>query len=110
MDEKLYESVIDVFIDLYHKGLIYRGIRMVNWDPQALTALSDEEVVYKEVQSKLYYLRYQVEGEDNYLTIATTRPETILGDTAICVHPEDERYMAFHGKKCWFPCFSVQFR
>lgn len=79
MDEDLYESVIDVFIDLYNKGLIYRGVRMVNWDPSALTALSDEEVIHKEVQSKLYYIRYQVEGTENeWVTIATTRPETIL--------------------------------
>ena len=103
MDDKLYESVIDVFIDLYKKGLIYRGIRMVNWDPQALTAVSDEEVIYKELQSKLYYLQYQVEGEDSAITIATTRPETILGDTAICVHPEDERFFKFHGKKVLVP-------
>ncbi|MBW7847750.1 MAG: valine--tRNA ligase [Bacteroidales bacterium] len=106
MDDTLYESVIDVFIDLYHKGLIYRGVRMVNWDPQALTALSDEEVIYKEVQSKLYYLRYKTEDGSNYLTIATTRPETILGDTAVCVHPEDERYMAFHGKKVLVPLLN----
>ncbi len=104
MDEALYESVIDVFIDLYEKGLIYRGVRMVNWDPQAQTAVSDEEVNHKEVQSKLYYLRYRVEGEkDNYLTIATTRPETILGDTAVCVHPEDERFQSFVGKKVIVP-------
>ena len=92
MDEEMYESVIQVFIDLYNKGLIYRGVRMVNWDPKALTALSDEEVIYKEVQSKLYYVRYQVEGtSDQWVTIATTRPETILGDTAVCVNPKDER-------------------
>lgn len=103
MDESLYESVIDVFIDLYNKGLIYRGVRMVNWDPQALTAVSDEEVFYKEVQSKLYYVRYKVEGENDYITIATTRPETILGDTAVCVHPEDERFTRFHGKKVIVP-------
>ncbi|MBK9290024.1 MAG: valine--tRNA ligase [Bacteroidetes bacterium] len=103
MDESLYESVIDVFIDLYNKGLIYRGVRMVNWDPQALTAVSDEEVFYKEVQSKLYYVKYKVEGEDDYITIATTRPETILGDTAVCVHPEDERFDRFHGKKVLVP-------
>ncbi len=87
MDESLYESVIDTFIDLYNKGLIYRGVRMVNWDPQARTAVSDEEVFHKEVKSKLYYLRYAVEGSEEFLTIATTRPETILGDTAVCVHP-----------------------
>lgn len=106
MDESLYESVIDVFIDLYNKGLIYRGVRMVNWDPHALTAVSDEEVFYKEVQSKLYYIRYQIEGADNCITIATTRPETILGDTAICVHPEDERFAAFHGKKALVPLIN----
>ncbi len=103
MDESLYESVIDVFVDLYNKGLIYRGVRMVNWDPQALTAVSDEEVFYKEVQSKLYYVRYKVEGENDYITIATTRPETILGDTAVCVHPKDERFARFHGKKVIVP-------
>ncbi len=103
MDEALYESVVDVFIDLYNKGLIYRGVRMVNWDPKAKTAVSDEEVIHKEVQSKLYYLRYNVEGEEDYLTIATTRPETILGDTAVCVHPKDERFIRFHGKKVVVP-------
>jgi valyl-tRNA synthetase len=106
MDESLYESVIDVFIDLYEKGHIYRGVRMVNWDPQALTAVSDEEVFYKELQSKLYYIRYQVEGEDNYITIATTRPETILGDTAVCIHPEDKRFDSFHGKKVLVPLIN----
>ena len=104
MDEDMYESVIDVFIDLYNKGYIYRGVRMVNWDPKALTAVSDEEVNYKEVQSKLYYVRYKIEGQnDEWITIATTRPETILGDTAICVHPEDERYHGFKGKKALLP-------
>ena len=103
MDEALHESVIDVFIDLYNKGLIYRGVRMVNWDPKAKTAVSDEEVIHKEVQSKLYYLRYRVEGTDDFLTIATTRPETILGDTAVCVHPEDARFQQFHGKKVIVP-------
>jgi valyl-tRNA synthetase len=107
MDEALYDSVITVFIDLYNKGLIYRGVRMVNWDPKALTALSDEEVIYKEVNSKLYYVRYRVEGtEDEWLTIATTRPETILGDTAICVHPEDERYRHLKGKKILVPLIN----
>ncbi len=104
MDESLYESVISVFVDLYEKGLIYRGVRMVNWDPKALTALSDEEVIYKEVNSKLYYLRYKVVDSDNeWVTIATTRPETILGDTAVCVHPEDERYTHLHGKMVLVP-------
>ncbi len=104
MDEKYYESVIDTFIDLFEKGKIYRGTRMINWDPAALTALSDEEVIYKEVDSKLYHVRYRVAGSENeWLTIATTRPETILGDTAICIHPEDERYTHLHGKKAIVP-------
>lgn len=107
MDEALYDSVITVFIDLYNKGLIYRGVRMVNWDPKALTALSDEEVIYKEVNSKLYYVRYRVEGtSDEWLTIATTRPETILGDTAICVHPEDDRYRHLKDKKILVPLIN----
>jgi len=88
MDQDMSESVIKVFVDLYNKGLVYRGVRMVNWDPQAKTAVSDEEVNYKEVQSKLYYIRYKVDGNDGFVTIATTRPETILGDTAVCVHPK----------------------
>ena len=92
MDEPRTESVIKVFCDLYNKGKIYRGVRMVNWDPSAKTALSDEEVIYKESQGKLYYLRYQVEGSDRYLVVATTRPETILGDTAVCLNPNDPRY------------------
>ena len=103
MDEPMSESVIKVFVDLYNKGLIYRGVRMVNWDPQAKTAVSDEEVNHKEVQSKLYYVRYQIEGEDRFVTIATTRPETILGDTAVCVHPEDERFTDIHGKRVIVP-------
>ncbi|MBQ7489798.1 MAG: valine--tRNA ligase [Bacteroidales bacterium] len=104
MDPELSEGVIDVFVDLYNKGKIYRGVRMVNWDPKALTAVSDEEVVYQEVQSKLYYVRYKIEDSDNeYITIATTRPETILGDTAICMHPEDERYMHLKGKRAIVP-------
>ena len=92
MDEKRSESVLKVFVDLYRKGRIYRGVRMVNWDPSAKTALSDEEVIYKESNGKLYYLRYKVEGMDKYIIVATTRPETILGDTALCVNPNDERY------------------
>ena len=92
MDEKRSESVLKVFVDLYRKGRIYRGVRMVNWDPSAKTALSDEEVIYKESNGKLYYLRYKVEGMDKYIVVATTRPETILGDTALCVNPNDERY------------------
>ncbi len=103
MDDIRYESVMHVFVDLYNKGLIYRGVRMVNWDPQALTAVSDEEVVYKESHGKLFYLRYYVEGEDKYIVVATTRPETIMGDTAVCVHPEDERYQWLKGKKVIVP-------
>jgi len=103
MDEKLSESVINVFIKLYNKGLIYRGIRMVNWDPQAKTAVSDEEVLYREEQSNLYYVRYKIVDSENFITIATTRPETILGDTAVCVHPEDERYAHLKGKKVIVP-------
>mgnify|MGYP002619783712 CR=1 FL=1 len=114
MDEHMYESVIDVFIDLYKKGLIYRGVRMVNWDPKALTAVSDEEVNYREVNSKLYYIRYQVQdaseadlaGGKGWVTIATTRPETILGDTAVCVHPDDERFQHLHGKTVLVPLIN----
>ena len=104
MDDHMYESVINVFIDLYNKGMIYRGVRMVNWDPKALTAVSDEEVIYKEVGSKLYYVRYKIFGEeDEWVTLATTRPETILGDTAVCVNPEDERYKHLNGRKVVIP-------
>ena len=92
MDEARTESVISVFCDLYRKGKIYRGVRMVNWDPSAKTALSDEEVIYKESQGKLYYLRYKLEGSDRNIIVATTRPETILGDTAVCLNPNDPRY------------------
>lgn len=103
MEEDLSEAVIDVFIDLYNKGHIYRGVRMVNWDPQGLTAVSDEEVIHKEVNSKLYYVKYKIEDAEEWITIATTRPETILGDTAVCVHPEDERYKHLKGKRCIIP-------
>ncbi len=104
MDDDYYQSVIDVFVDLYRKGKIYRGVRMVNWDPVALTALSDEEVFYREVNSKLYHVRYPLlDGEGRELTIATTRPETILGDTGICVHPEDERYQELIGERVRVP-------
>ena len=92
MDKERSESVLKVFVDLYNKGRIYRGVRMVNWDPSAQTALSDEEVIYKEFNGKLYYLRYKIEGSEEYIVVATTRPETILGDTALCVNPNDERY------------------
>jgi len=103
MDEERSQSVIDVFVELYRQGLIYRGVRVVNWDPKARTALSDEEVVYQEQQGKLYYLRYYVEGEDRYVVVATTRPETIMGDTAVCINPEDERYHFLKGKRLIIP-------
>ena len=103
MDDLRSKSVLKVFVDLYNKGLIYRGVRMVNWDPKALTALSDEEVIYKEEHSKLYHLRYYIEGEDKYIIVATTRPETILGDTAVCVNPNDPRYTYLKGKKVIVP-------
>lgn len=103
MDDDMVEGVIKVFVDLYNKGLIYRGYRMVNWDPEAKTTLSDEEVEYVEKQGKLYYVNYKVEGSNDVLTIATTRPETILGDTAICINPNDERHQNLKGKKAIVP-------
>ncbi len=103
MDPELSEQVIKTFVDLYNKGLIYRGYRMVNWDPEAKTTLSDEEVIYEERQGKLYHLKYQIEGSEDFLVIATTRPETILGDSAICIHPDDERYAHLKGKKAIVP-------
>jgi len=103
MDDDMSASVIKVFVDLYNKGLIYRGYRMVNWDPEAKTTLSDEEVIYEERQGTLYYLSYAIEGSDEKVTIATTRPETILGDTAICINPNDERYRHLRGKKAIVP-------
>ncbi|RIV67492.1 valine--tRNA ligase [Flagellimonas aequoris] len=103
MDDDMSASVIKVFVDLYNKGLIYRGYRMVNWDPEAKTTLSDEEVIYEERQGNLYYLAYAIEGSDEKVTIATTRPETILGDTAICINPNDERYHHLRGKKAIVP-------
>jgi valyl-tRNA synthetase len=107
MEDDLSDSVIEVFIDLHKKGKIYRGVRMVNWDPRGLTAVSDEEVIHKEVNSKLFYVRYKIDGtNDEYITIATTRPETILGDTAICVHPNDERYTHLKGKSAIVPLIN----
>lgn len=103
MDDDMSEAVIQVFVDLYKKGLIYRGYRMVNWDPEAQTTLSDEEVIYEEKQGNLYYLQYDIEGSSDKVTIATTRPETILGDTAICIHPDDERFAHLRGKKAIVP-------
>ncbi|MDX2046430.1 MAG: valine--tRNA ligase, partial [Chitinophagaceae bacterium] len=106
MDPDYYQSVINVFVDLYNKGYIYRGKRMINWDPRAKTALSDEEVIRKETKQKLYYLRYKIEGENNAVIIATVRPETIMGDTAVCVHPGDERYKHLHGKTVLVPLIN----
>jgi len=106
MDDDMSKSVVKVFIDLYNKGLIYRGVRMVNWDPSAKTALSDEEVIHKEVKSKLYHISYNIESSDEKITIATTRPETILGDSAICVNPKDKRYTRLIGKKAIVPLIN----
>jgi valyl-tRNA synthetase len=103
LDDDMSASVIKTFVDLYNKGLIYRGYRMVNWDPEAKTTLSDEEVIYEERNGNLYYLSYPIEGSDEKVTIATTRPETILGDTAICINPNDERYTHLKGKKAIVP-------
>jgi len=103
LDDDMSEAVIKVFVDLYNKGLIYRGYRMVNWDPEAKTTLSDEEVEYVEKNGNLYYINYKIEGTDETLTVATTRPETILGDTAICIHPNDERFSHLKGKKAIVP-------
>ena len=103
LDKDMNESVISVFIDLYNKGLIYRGFRMVNWDPQAQTTLSDEEVIYEERQGKLYYVTYAIQGSDEQLTIATTRPETILGDSAVCINPKDDRFKHLKGRKAIVP-------
>ncbi len=103
MDDDMSEAVIKSFVDLYNKGLIYRGYRMVNWDPEAKTTLSDEEVIYEERQGFLYHINYKVEGSDEVLTIATTRPETIFGDTAICINPNDERFTHLKGKKAIVP-------
>lgn len=107
MDPDYYQSVINVFIDLYKKGYIYRGKRMINWDPRAKTALSDEEVIRKQTQQKLYHLRYKLDVPgDEYIVIATVRPETIMGDTAICVHPDDERYSHLHGRYAFVPLIN----
>lgn len=103
MDEEMSASVIKVFVDLYNKGEIYRGHRMVNWDPEAKTTLSDEEVIYEEREGKLYHIKYKIENSDEYLVIATTRPETIFGDTAICINPNDERFLHLRGKKAIVP-------
>ncbi len=107
MDEDLSQAVVSVFIDLHKKGKIYRGIRMVNWDPQGKTALSDDEVIMKEIQSKLYYIQYKIEGSENEtLTIATTRPETIMADVAICINPNDDRFTNLKGKKAIIPLIN----
>lgn len=106
MDPDLSDAVIDTFIKLYREGYIYRGVRMVNWDPQGKTALSDEEVIRKEVNQKLYYIRYKIEGSEEYIIIATTRPETIMADTAICINPNDERYKHLKGKSVLVPLIN----
>jgi len=103
MDDDMSASVIHSFVDLYNKGLIYRGYRMVNWDPEAKTTLSDEEVIFEERQGKLYFIKYKIEGSEDFLTVATTRPETIFGDTAICINPNDERFSHLKGKKAIIP-------
>ena len=103
LDPEMSASVIKVFVDLYNKGMIYRGFRMVHWDPEAQTTLSDEEVVYEERQGSLYHIAYAIEGSDEKVVVATTRPETLFGDTAVAIHPEDERYLALHGKKAIVP-------
>ncbi len=103
MEPKLSAQVIKSFVDLFNKGLIYRGYRMVNWDPEAKTNISDEEVIFKEQNGKLYFLKYKIEGTEDFLTVATTRPETIFGDTAVCVNPNDERYQHLKGKKVIIP-------
>ncbi|MGB0999186.1 MAG: valine--tRNA ligase [Flavobacteriales bacterium] len=106
MDPDYSKEVINTFVDLYNKGYIYRGTRMVNWDPAALTALSDEEVIHTEEQSKLYYIKYKIENSTDFVEIATTRPETLLGDTAVCIHPEDERFTHLNGKKAIVPLIN----
>ena len=106
MDEDLSKSVISVFIDLYEKGHIYRGIRMVNWDPEGKTALADDEVIYREVDSQLYYIKYKIKETNDSLTIATTRPETLLGDTAVCINPNDNRFKKYKGKKAIVPLIN----
>jgi valyl-tRNA synthetase len=103
MDDDMSASVIHSFVDLYNKGMIYRGYRMVNWDPEAKTTLSDEEVIFEERQGKLYFIKYKIEGSEDFLTVATTRPETIFGDTAICINPNDERFAHLKGKKAIVP-------
>ncbi len=108
MEDNLSDAVIEVFNKLYEDGMIYRGFRMVNWDPEGKTALSDEEVIHKEVQSKLYYIKYKVVGSEDFALVATTRPETILGDTAVCIHPKDERWKHLKGKKVIVPLINKE--
>ncbi len=108
LDKEMSESVIKVFVDLFEKDLIYKGFRMVNWDPQAKTTLSNEEVIYEEEQSKIFYIKYKISDSHEYISVATTRPETIFGDTAIAVNPEDERYFKFKGKKAIIPILNKE--
>jgi len=106
LDDDMSESVIKVFVELYNKGLIYKGYRMVNWDPEALTTLSNEEVIHEEVNSKLYYINYKIVGANDSISVATTRPETIFGDTAVAINPNDERYTHLKGKKVIIPIMT----
>ena len=108
LDDDMSESVIKVFVELYNKGLIYKGYRMVNWDPEALTTLSNEEVIHEEVNSKLYYINYKIVGANDSISVATTRPETIFGDTAIAINPNDERYTHLKGKKVIIPIVNKE--
>ena len=108
LDKEMSESVIKVFVDLFEKDLIYRGYRMVNWDPQAKTTLSNEEVIYEEEQSKIFYIKYKIVDSQEYISVATTRPETIFGDSAIAVNPKDERYLKFKGKKAIIPILNKE--
>ena len=110
MEPKLSAQVIKSFVDLYNKGLIYRGYRMVNWDPEAKTNISDEEVIYKELNGKLWYLKYKIEGSEEFISVATTRPETIFGDVAVCVNPNDEKYAHLKGKNVIVPIVNSRSR
>ena len=108
MEEDLSDAVLEAFIHLHKKGYVYRGLKMINWDPSAKTTLSNEEVIHKEEKSKLFYIKYMLASSEDFITIATTRPETLLGDTAVCVHPSDERYLALQGKHVIVPLVNIK--
>jgi valyl-tRNA synthetase len=108
MDDEYYKSVISTFVKLYKEGLIYRGKRMINWDPKGLTALSDEEVIHKEQSGKLWYIKYPISNSDQYLIVATTRPETMLGDTGVAINPKDKRYKDFDNRMIDLPIVNKQ--